>query len=123
MMHPEAKVIAHPECLENLLELADYVGSTSKLLEFTEISPCTKFIVLTEPGILHQMKLRMPKKEFMDVPGIDGCSCNECPYMRLNTLEKLWSCLSTMKPSIEIEEEVRQKALIPIQRMLNMKGK
>ena len=123
MMHPEAKVIAHPECLENLLELADYVGSTSKLLEFTEISPYTKFIVLTEPGILHQMKLRMPKKEFMDVPGIDGCSCNECPYMRLNTLEKLWSCLSTMKPSIEIEEEVRQKALIPIQRMLNMKEK
>ena len=123
MMHPEAKVIAHPECLENLLELADYVGSTSKLLEFTEKSPYTKFIVLTEPGILHQMKLRMPKKEFMDVPGIDGCSCNECPYMRLNTLEKLWSCLSTMKPSIEIEEEVRQKALIPIQRMLNMKEK
>ena len=123
MMHPEAKVIAHPECLENLLELADYVGSTSKLLEFTEISPWTKFIVLTEPGILHQMKLRMPKKEFMDVPGIDGCSCNECPYMRLNTLEKLWSCLSTMNPSIEIEEEVRQKALIPIQRMLNIKEK
>ena len=123
MMHPEAKVIAHPECLENLLELADYVGSTSKLLEFTEKSQYTKFIVLTEPGILHQMKLRMPKKEFMDVPGIDGCSCNECPYMRLNTLEKLWSCLSTMKPSIEIEEEVRQKALIPIQRMLNMKEK
>ncbi len=121
IMHPEAKVIAHPECLENLLELADYIGSTSKLLEFTEISSCTKFIVLTEPGILHQMKLRNPKKEFMDVPGIDGCSCNECPYMRLNTLEKLWSCLSTMKPSIEIEEEVRQKAFIPIQRMLNMK--
>ena len=123
MMHPDAKLIAHPECLENLLELADYVGSTSKLLEFTEKSQYTKFIVLTEPGILHQMKLRMPKKEFMDVPGIDGCSCNECPYMRLNTLEKLWSCLSTMKPSIEIEEEVRQKALIPIQRMLNMKEK
>ena len=121
IMHPEAKVIAHPECLENLLELADYIGSTSKLLEFTEISSCTKFIVLTEPGILHQMKLRNPKKEFMDVPGIDGCSCNECPYMRLNTLEKLWSCLSTMKPSIEIEEGVRQKAFIPIQRMLNMK--
>ncbi|WP_413361067.1 quinolinate synthase NadA [Prochlorococcus sp. MIT 1201] len=121
IMHPEAKVIAHPECLENLLELADYIGSTSKLLEFTEISSCTKFIVLTEPGILHQMKLKNPKKEFMDVPGIDGCSCNECPYMRLNTLEKLWSCLSTMKPSIEIEEGVRQKAFIPIQRMLNMK--
>ena len=121
IMHPEAKVIAHPECLENLLELADYIGSTSKLLEFTEISSCKKFIVLTEPGILHQMKLKNPKKEFMDVPGIDGCSCNECPYMRLNTLEKLWSCLSTMKPSIEIEEGVRQKAFIPIQRMLNTK--
>ncbi|WP_197463282.1 quinolinate synthase NadA [Prochlorococcus sp. MIT 1306] len=123
MMHPEAKVIAHPECLENLLELADYVGSTSKLLEYTETNPGTKFIVLTEPGILHQMKQRMPNKGFMDVPGIDGCSCNECPYMRLNTLEKLWRCLSTMKPSIEIEEGVRQKALIPIQRMLNMKAK
>ena len=120
IMHPEAEVIAHPECMENLLEIADFIGSTSKLLEYSETRLATKFIVLTEPGILHQMRRRMPEKEFMDVPGIDGCSCNECPYMRLNTLEKLWSCLNTLEPCIEINETLRLKALIPIQRMLNM---
>ena len=87
--HPEAEVIAHPECQENLLDLADFIGSTSKLLVHSETSECDTFIVLTEPGILHQMKQRVPQKTLLDVPGLDGCSCNACPYMRMNSLEKL----------------------------------
>ena len=82
--HPEAEVIAHPECQENLLDLADFIGSTSKLLVHSETSESDTFIVLTEPGILHQMKQRVPQKTLLDVPGLDGCSCNACPYMRMN---------------------------------------
>jgi quinolinate synthase len=76
--------------------------------------------VLTEPGILHQMRLQVPGKTFFEVPGADGCSCNACPYMRLNTLEKVWHCLETLSPAIEMEEELRLKALAPIQKMLAM---
>jgi quinolinate synthase len=118
--HPEAEVIAHPECLPNLLDLADFIGSTSKLLARAGSSDATSFIVLTEPGILHQMRRQLPHKTFVEVPGQDGCSCNACPYMRLNTLEKLWQCLDTMSPSIELDEELRVRALAPIQRMLEM---
>ncbi|MFL0738600.1 MAG: quinolinate synthase NadA [Prochlorococcus sp.] len=118
--HPFAEVIAHPECIESLLDLADFIGSTSKLLKYTETSPVKEFIVLTEPGIIHQMQQRMPKKKFIDVPGIDGCSCNECPYMRLNTLEKLWECLKKMEPEILMDVELRKKALVPMKRMLEM---
>jgi quinolinate synthase len=118
--HPEAEVIAHPECQPHLLDLADFIGSTSKLLQRAETSPAREFIVLTEPGILHQMRLRVPDRTFHDVPGADGCSCNTCPYMRLNTLEKLHSCLETMAPAIELDEEIRSRALLPIQRMLEM---
>lgn len=118
--HPFAEVIAHPECIESLLDLADFIGSTSKLLNYTETSPVKEFIVLTEPGIIHQMQQRMPKKKFIDVPGIDGCSCNECPYMRLNTLEKLWECLKKMEPEIVMDNELRKKALVPMKRMLEM---
>jgi len=120
LMHEEAEVLAHPECQSNLLNLADFIGSTSKLLKRSEESNSSKFIILTEPGILHQMRKNIPNKEFFEVPGIDGCSCNECPYMRLNTLEKVLSCLQTMKPNIEIDEEIRIKALRPIQKMLEM---
>ena len=116
--HPEAEVIAHPECQEHLLELADFIGSTSKLLNHTESSAADTFIVLTEPGILHQMKLRAPEKTLIDVPGLDGCSCNACPYMRLNTLQKLHDCLDTLEPAIELDETLRQRALEPIERML-----
>ena len=116
--HPEAEVIAHPECQEHLLDLADYIGSTSKLLNHTESSAADTFIVLTEPGILHQMKQRTPEKTLIDVPGVDGCSCNACPYMRLNTLQKLHDCLDTMEPAIELDETLRQRALEPIERML-----
>jgi len=118
--HPGAEVIAHPECQQHLLDLADFIGSTSKLLHRAEESPAESFIVLTEPGILHQMRLKVPGKTFHEVPGADGCSCNACPYMRLNTLEKLWHCLHTMAPAIELDEALRQRALEPIQKMLAM---
>ena len=118
--HPEAEVLAHPECQEHLLDLADFIGSTSKLLHRSEESAATSFIVLTEPGILHQMRLKVPHKQFFDVPGADGCSCNACPYMRLNTLEKLWLCLDRMAPEIVMDEEIRLRALAPIEKMLAM---
>lgn len=118
--HPEAEVLAHPECQQHLLDLADFIGSTSKLLARAAESAAPAFIVLTEPGILHQMRQRVPAKVFHEVPGADGCSCNACPYMRLNTLEKLWQCLHTMAPAIEMDEELRQRALAPIQTMLAM---
>jgi quinolinate synthase len=120
LKHPEAEVIAHPECQRNLLDLADYIGSTSRLLGQAQKSSSKSFIVLTEPGILHQMRRKMPDKEFLEVPGIDGCSCNACPYMRLNNLEKLFNCLQEMKPQIHLDEEVRSKALKPIENMLRM---
>ena len=118
--HPAAEVIAHPECQQNLLDLADFIGSTSKLLGYSESSNADTFIVLTEPGIIHQMKQRVPNKTLLDVPGLDGCSCNACPHMRLNTLEKLQACLETLEPAIEMDEEIRLRALKPIQRMLEM---
>ena len=118
--HPTAEVIAHPECQENLLDFADFIGSTSKLLNYTEISATETFIVLTEPGIIHQMQQRVPHKTLLEVPGLDGCSCNACPYMRLNTLKKLHDCLSTLEPAIEMEENLRVKALLPMKKMLEM---
>ncbi len=120
LQHPEAEVIAHPECESHLLDLADFIGSTSKLLQRVTSSPAATFLVLTEPGILHQMQLRAPEKTFVPVPGLDGCSCNACPYMRLNTLEKVWRCLETLQPAIELDEDLRQRALLPIQRMLEL---
>ena len=118
--HPDAEVLAHPECQQHLLDLADFIGSTSALLRRAEASEASSFIVLTEPGILHQMRKAVPQKQFFEVPGADGCSCNACPYMRLNTLEKLWRRLQTMAPAIELEEAMRLRALEPIQRMLAM---
>ena len=120
LQHPDAEVIAHPECIQPLLDLSDFIGSTSKLLNYAETSSSNTFIVLTEPGIIHQMQRRLPHKTFLDVPGVDGCSCNACPYMRLNTLEKLWRCLETGTPTIEMEETIRQRALKPISAMLEM---
>ena len=118
--HPNAEVIAHPECQENLLDLANFIGSTSKLLNYTETSGSDTFIVLTEPGIIHQMQQRVPHKTLLEVPGLDGCSCNACPYMRLNTLQKLYDCLNTLEPAIEMEENLRIKALLPMKKMLEM---
>ncbi|QNI48330.1 MULTISPECIES: quinolinate synthase NadA [unclassified Synechococcus] len=118
--HPDAEVIAHPECEETLLDLADFIGSTSKLLNHAETSDAKTFIVLTEPGILHQMQQRVPEKTLIDVPGLDGCSCNACPYMRLNTLEKLRDCLDSLSPEITLDENLRSQAEAPIRRMLEM---
>ena len=118
--HPDAAVIAHPECEQHLLDLADFIGSTSMLLNYSQSSEASGFIVLTEPGILHQMRKAVPDKEFHAVPGLDGCSCNACPHMRLNTLDKLEQCLETLEPAIELDESLRLQALKPIERMLEL---
>ena len=118
--HPDAKVIAHPECSQNLLVLSDFIGSTSKLLDFVSNDYSDTYMVLTEPGIIHQMKKREPNKKFIEVPDIDGCKCNECPYMKLNTLEKILDCLKNNAPSIELDPEIIKKAYKPIKRMLDM---
>ena len=120
LKYKKAKIIAHPECQPNILDLADFIGSTSKLLKYTEQSQSQDFIVITEPGIIHQMRLNNPNKNYIDVPGIDGCACNVCPYMRLNTLEKILTCLKLMEPKIELEDEIIKRSYIPIQRMLEM---
>ncbi len=118
--HPEAKIIAHPECSQNLLVLSDFIGSTSKLLDFVSNDYSDTYMVLTEPGIIHQMKKKEPNKNFIEVPDIDGCKCNECPYMKLNTLEKILDCLKNNSPSIELDPEIIKKAYNPIKRMLDM---
>ncbi len=118
--HPDAKVIAHPECSQNLLVLSDFIGSTSKLLDFVSNDYSDTYMVLTEPGIIHQMKKKEPNKNFIEVPDIEGCKCNECPYMKLNTLEKILDCLKNNSPSIELDPEIIKKAYKPIKRMLDM---
>ena len=118
--HPNAKVIAHPECSQNLLLLSDFIGSTSKLLHFVSNDYSDTYMVLTEPGIIHQMKKKEPDKTYIEVPDIDGCKCNECPYMKLNTLEKILDCLKNNYPSIELDHEIIKKAYKPIKRMLDM---
>ena len=118
--HPDSKVIAHPECSQNLLILSDFIGSTSKLLDFVSNDYSDTYMVLTEPGIIHQMKKKEPNKNFIEVPDIDGCKCNECPYMKLNTLEKILDCLKNNSPSIELDPKIIKKAYKPIKRMLDM---
>ena len=118
--HPDAKVIAHPECSQNLLVLSDFIGSTSKLLDFVSNDYSETYMVLTEPGIIHQMKNKEHYKNFIEVTSIDSCKCNECPYMKLNTLEKILDCLKNNSPSIELDPEIIKKAYKPIKRMLDM---
>ena len=124
--HPDAQVIAHPECPAELLRHADFVGSTSALLRFVQTSPAKTFIVATEPGILHQMALAAPHKTFIPAPGQEGgacIACNTCPYMKMNTVEKLYLCLRDLSPRLEMEEGLRQRALQPLERMLAMSPK
>jgi quinolinate synthase len=116
--YPEAEVVAHPECEERVLALADYVGSTKGLLDYVARSPKARFIVVTEPGILHQMQKAAPGKELIPAPPDNGCACNECPHMRLNTVEKLYLCMRDKKPEITLPEELRSQALKPLTRML-----
>ncbi|MCL5991075.1 MAG: quinolinate synthase NadA [Bacteroidetes bacterium] len=118
--HPEALLIAHPECPENILHYADFIGSTTALLNYTEKNDAKEFIIATEPGIIHQMEKKVPAVEFYPIPNLDGCSCNECPHMKLNTIEKMVAALENMKPEILIPEELRLKALKPLERMLEL---
>ena len=119
--YPEAKLISHPECEEPILMHSDFIGSTSRLLSFIQEDFSTQYIVATETGIIHQMKKAAPQKEYIPAPPEDdSCSCNECPYMRLNTLEKLYLCMKNKYPEISLEEETRKKALLSIERMLAM---
>lgn len=120
VQHPDAEVIAHPECEAVVLSHADFIGSTSALLKYTQTSPKNKFIVLTESGILHQMRRASPEKTFLEGPNDSGCACNECPYMRLNTLEKLWECMKNESPEIVMPESLRQQAYQPLKRMLEI---
>ena len=117
----DAKIIAHPECPENILNHADFIGSTSSLLRFISTNENRRFIVATEPHIIHQMKKNEPNKEFLIAPGSDGkCSCSNCPFMELNTLEKLRDCLLNLSPEINIDNELILKAKKPLNTMLKL---
>ena len=119
--HPAAEIIAHPECEPPVLRHADYIGSTTALLKYCQQSNSQEFIVATEPGIIHQMEKAAPTKGFIPAPAIDNnCACNECPHMRLNTLEKLYLAMKNKTPEITLPENIRVDALKPIQRMLEM---
>jgi len=118
--YPEAKLLAHPECDDNILKHADYIGSTTSIINFAKNSNDKQFIIATEPGVIHQMKKQNPNKEFIPLPNNQGCACNECPHMRLNTLEKMYNALNTLTPEIIIPEELRIKALKPLERMMEL---
>lgn len=116
--YPNAEIIAHPECEEHLLELAHFIGSTSALLNYAEKTTATELIVVTESGILHQMQKRVPHKTLIPAPPEASCACNECPFMRLNTPEKVYLALRDLTPRLEMDEELRLRAKLPIDRML-----
>jgi quinolinate synthase len=118
--YPNAEVLAHPECPENILAYADFIGSTSGIIKRSVESDSKEFIILTEPGIIHQLEKKTEGKIFYTVPNLDGCSCNNCPYMKLNTLDKIISALENLEPQIHIEENLRLKALKSIERMLEL---
>jgi quinolinate synthase len=118
--HPEAKFIAHPECEEPVLRIADFIGSTTQLLKYTQENPALAFIVGTETGILHEMQKNSPNKMFIPAPPNNHCACNDCPHMKLNTLEKLYLCLEYETPELLMDENLRLRALKPIERMLEI---
>ncbi len=119
--HPDAELISHPECEDGVLAMSDFIGSTSALLAHVQKSPKRAFIVATEAGILHQMKKAAPDKELIAAPPEDDrCACNECPFMKLNSMEKLYVALRDLKPRIEMAEPLRLAALAPIERMLSL---
>jgi quinolinate synthase len=121
--HPGAPVLAHPECPPHIIDHADHVGSTSSILKFALESDADTILVATEPHIIHQMEKAAPDKTFIGVPGGDGnCNCNMCPYMALNTLEKLYVALRDLKPRIALSPELMDAARVPLQRMLDMAG-
>ncbi|MDR2915038.1 MAG: quinolinate synthase NadA [Tannerella sp.] len=119
--YPEAEVIAHPECKQPILMIADFIGSTAALLKHTRESPKTQFIVTTESGVIHEMRKCSPQKIFIPAPPNDStCACNECNFMRLNTMEKLYLCLRDEKPEIWVDPDIRERAVKPIHRMLEL---
>lgn len=121
--HPKAKLIAHPECEEPILRIADFIGSTTGLLKYTQKDDSQEYIVATETGILHQMQKASPQKTFIPAPPDNSCACNDCPHMKLNTLEKLYLCMEYEKPEIIMEEELRKAAQKPIDRMLEISAR
>ena len=121
--HPDAKVIAHPECEEPILRIADFIGSTTGLLKYTQKEGTKEYIVATETGILHQMQKASPEKTFIPAPPNNSCACNDCPHMKLNTLEKLYLCMEYEIPEITMDEELRLAAKRPIERMLEISRK
>ncbi len=123
LRHPEAKFIAHPECEAHILEKADFIGSTSKLLNYTKENEATEFIVATESGIIHQMQKASPEKTFIPAPPNNTCACNECPYMRRNTLEKLYIAMKYETPEITLEDWVIEQGRASIDRMLEISAK
>jgi quinolinate synthase len=121
--HPEAKLIAHPECEEPILRLADYIGSTTALLNYTKRDSSKEYIVATEAGILHQMQLSSPEKVFIPAPPTNNCACNDCPHMKLNTLEKLYLCMQYEEPELLMDAELMVAARKPIERMLEISAR
>jgi quinolinate synthase len=119
--HPDAKIVAHPECQPQILDLAHYIGSTNALLNYVVNDNGQKFIVVTESGILHEMQKRVPHKTLIAAPpNNDSCNCNECPFMRLNTPEKVYLALRDLEPRLEMSEELRRAAQKPLDRMLEL---
>lgn len=118
--HPNALLLAHPECEANLLDVADYIGSTTGILNYATKSPAKEFIVATEAGIIHQMQKANPNKSFIPAPPNNSCACNDCPHMKLNTLEKLYNCLKYEQPEIILPADLIEKAKKPIVRMLEL---
>jgi quinolinate synthase len=118
--HPNAKLLAHPECEDVILEMADYIGSTTGLLKYATKSPEAEFIVATESGILHQMQKDNPAKLFIPAPPNNQCACNDCPHMKRNTLEKLYLCMKNESPEITVPQHIIDLAVKPIERMLEI---
>jgi len=118
--HPNAKLIAHPECEEAILAVADYIGSTTQLLKYSQTDTNQEYIVATETGILHQMQQASPNKTFIPAPPNNNCACNDCPHMKLNTLEKLYLCMMYEQPEIKMDETLRLAAKKPMDRMLEI---
>ncbi|MEN8124759.1 MAG: quinolinate synthase NadA [Bacteroidota bacterium] len=125
LAHPKAKIIAHPESQDHILKTAEYIGSTAGLINYAKTNPAKEFIVATEAGILHEMQKEVPDKELIPAPAVEdnSCACSECPYMKMNTMKKLYLCMKYELPEIEVPEEIQKKALVPIQRMLEISSR
>ena len=123
LKHPDAQIIAHPECEEPVLAVADFIGSTTALIRYATQSPATEFIVVTEPGVLHQMQKLVPNKKYIPAPNNSGCACNLCPHMKQNTLEKVYLALENLEPEIHLSADLIEKARKPLQSMLEISSK